>query len=85
MKPFEQKPGKGVLFVNAKKEKETQPDYTGNILLDRDYKAGELLKIGAWRKPTPKGHLISISVDTFTSNASAQQYPRPVHDDEIPF
>ena len=83
MSNFVQKPGKGVLFVNSKKEKEAQPDYTGNILLDRDYKAGETLKIGAWRKTTPKGHLISISVDSFTTNKT--EYPRPIHDDEIPF
>ena len=44
-KHFEQKDGMGALFKNAKKEKPTQPDYTGNLKVE-----GIDFKLSAWIK-----------------------------------
>ena len=78
----EQKPGSGVLFINDKKN-DRQPDYTGTLVLDREYRPGDTIKLSAWKKPTPRNHLISLVIN----NYKADEYPKPVnHDDnEVPF
>jgi hypothetical protein len=78
----EQREGTGVLFVNQK-TKDSQPDYTGTMTLDRDYKQGEQIKLSAWKKPTPKNHLIGITIN----NYKQESYPKPVamDDNEVPF
>ena len=48
---YEQKDNSGVLFRNAKKEKESQPDYNGNALID-----GREYWISAWVKISEKGN-----------------------------
>lgn len=83
MSKFEARPGSGVLFHQSDKKNERGPDYKGNIVLDADYKRGETIKVAGWRKSTPKGHLISLMVEAPYKNAS--EYPKPVHDDDIPF
>lgn len=82
--------GKGVLFQNDKKTSEKSPDYKGTLLLSRDYKAGQTLKISGWYKKTPQGHLISLSEDNWVPKpieGEAQQYPREMNIDkgEIPW
>ena len=76
--------GKGVLFINDKKSKESQPDYTGKLVLDQDYGKGSEIKLSGWKKPTPKNHLISITINNYKANED-KQYPKPVHDDDVPF
>jgi hypothetical protein len=78
------KDGSGVLFQSEKKT-EKHPDYTGSIILDQDYGKGSEIKIAGWRKPTPKGHLISISINTFKANADNQWPKRVDNDDDVPF
>ncbi len=79
------KDGKGVLFVNDK-TKESQPDYKGNVVLDRDYSKGSEIKISGWKKRTPKNHLISLSIDNYKAQDQDRQWPKPVHEDEdVPF
>ena len=53
----------GVLFVNDKKEKENQPDYTGNITMN-----GTKMRLAGWKKTAkkdPSKQFLSISVSEF--------------------
>lgn len=61
---FNGTPGRGVLMTNHKKRVPSSPDFTGPLVLDRDYKAGEKVQLLAWRKETRHGHLISLAVNT---------------------
>jgi len=85
MSDYKNRPGTGVLFVN-KKTVEAQPDYKGKFVCDRDYKQGEEFKIAAWKKNTPKNHLIAISVDNYKSG-DTKAWPKPDQrdDNEVPF
>lgn len=80
-----QTPGRGVLYINSRKSAEKQPDYMGELTLDRDYGRGTTLKIAGWRRTTPKNHLIGLSI----SQTQDRVYPRPVVEEdgdvEIPF
>ena len=51
MSNYEQKPGTGAIFKNAKKEKDTHPDYTGQILAPD----GKTWQIALWVKKSQKG------------------------------
>jgi hypothetical protein len=53
---YEQKPNSGVLFRNDRKEKETQPDHTGNALI-----GGVEYYISAWVKDGKRGKFFSFS------------------------
>lgn len=80
---YEQKEGKGSLFVN-KKTKETQPDYKGTLKVN-----GQELKISGWLKTTATGlEIISLSVDQGWSGSG--QLPRVsdvsnLPDNDMPF
>ena len=50
MKNHEQRPGKGVLFVNDKRKTDSQPHLKGGFMADRDIKAGEWVKLAGWRQ-----------------------------------
>lgn len=72
---FEQKPGQGSLFKN-KKEKDSQPDYRGTLIADRDYKAGDKIELAAWVK-TPKNggeKFMSLSISKPREEKPAQTY-----------
>jgi hypothetical protein len=47
---FEHKENSGSLFTNSKKNKDTQPDYTGTINID-----GTLYQISAWKNEAKSG------------------------------
>lgn len=50
---------RGVLFVNYKKDKDTQPDYNGKINID-----GKEVPISGWKKKSKKGEVfLSLMVD----------------------
>ena len=53
---YEQKEGFGALFKNTKKEKETHPDYQGNVMI-----GGNVYDLGAWLKEGKNGKFLSLS------------------------
>jgi hypothetical protein len=62
--------GKGVLFKNDKKNKDTHPDYTGNVVLTeallKEYEGamvnGEVkVDLAAWIKEGKRGKFLSLS------------------------
>ena len=73
---------KGVLFKNDRKEKDTQPDYTGKITL-----GGKEKRLAAWLKDGQRGKFMSLQVSDFQEQA--QSAPQPLLNDEfsddIPF
>ena len=82
---FQLRPGQGNLLTSEKKS-ERSPDYRGEIILDRDYAAGSTITIAGWKKVTPKGHLISLSLDKRQNED--KQWPKPVggrDENEVPF
>jgi len=88
---FEQREGGMSIFKNQHKEREGQPDYTGNALID-----GKKKQISCWLKETRNGDkFFSCQVqDPHNPNASAGE-PNPNYnpdeainndfDDDIPF
>jgi hypothetical protein len=56
-KKFEIKDNTFTLFVNDRKTKDTQPDFTGKGLFD-----GVPVYVSAWKKKTAKGTFLSGSV-----------------------
>ena len=60
MGTFIHKPGTGSLFPNQFKTKDNQPDLTGTLVMSRDCKAGEKVKVAAWKKTSIKGEFISL-------------------------
>ena len=87
------KPGKGRLFVNTKKNSDKHPDFVGTFMTERGYAAGELIRFGMWRKETKGGsEFFNLSEDNFTpkSNYAKEDkevaYRLRVRDDEdVPF
>ena len=76
---------KGVLFKNDRKEKDTQPDYTGKITL-----GGKEKRLAAWLKDGQRGKFMSLQVSDFQEQqAQAQAAPQPLlnddFSDDIPF
>ena len=77
---------KGVLFKNDRKEKETQPDYTGKITL-----GGKEKRLAAWLKDGQRGKFMSLQVSDFQEQAQSapQAQPQAVlnddFSDDIPF
>jgi len=65
MNTFVHKAGTGSLFPNQFKNKENHPDYTGKIILSKEYKAGDVLKIAAWKKVSVNRVFLSLSENTF--------------------
>ena len=93
---YEQQAGRGVLFMETRKKHEKAPDWKGTLTLDRDYKAGEQIKLAAWTKKTSQGQLLSVAIDSFVADKIANpsppkyQYPRevtpsPELNDDVPF
>ena len=58
MSNYQPKPGSGSIFKNDRKEKESQPDYRGEILTPE----GQALEISLWVKEGKKGKFFSASV-----------------------
>ena len=62
-----EQPGSGVMYFELPEERKSEkaPDYKGFLLLSRDYKAGEKLKLACWQHNTSRGTtLLSLKEDT---------------------
>jgi uncharacterized protein (DUF736 family) len=83
---YETKPGNGALFKNDRKEKETHPDYKGDINID-----GTNYWLSAWLKATKDGKkYMSLSAKPKEEEAKpqtmAQKQPEKFADDDaLPF
>jgi hypothetical protein len=74
-------PGKGVLFSEEKRG-EKSPDFKGKLILDRDYKAGEEVKMAGWQKSSRRGPLISLSIDSWKPDPNWKPDPDKVKERE---
>lgn len=88
----ERKAGTGVLFTNTKKaEGGSGPDWKGELKLERDYQAGETVKIAAWTKQSGRGPLISLKEDNWKPDPGYKQNQQPTpsksldDDSDVPF
>jgi|TARA_R100001530_G_scaffold914_4_gene1623 uncharacterized protein (DUF736 family) len=52
---FEQKPGRGSMFVNSNKNEESKHDYFGSFVPDFDIKAGTEVKFNAYNNKSEGG------------------------------
>jgi uncharacterized protein (DUF736 family) len=73
-KPFEPRPNTGTLFANKTKQKETSPDYSGELLIDVRSLVAEggiaKVRLAGWKKPMKSGGtFLSLSL----SNPQTQQ------------
>ena len=72
----------GVLFVNDRKEKESQPDYTGNIVM-----GGVKKRLAGWKKTSksdPSMTFLSISVSDFQEKKE-EPVQQTSDQDDLPF
>lgn len=83
MSNYEHKDGSGALFKNDRKEKETHPDYRGELMIE-----GTLYEVAAWLKEGKKGKFMSLSAkpkSTETAPPTKRGQPAGMDDDSIPF
>lgn len=86
---YQQNPGSGTLFKN-KKEKSSQPDYRGPLILDRDLKAGDKIELAAWVKEPKSGgdKFLSLSISRPREDKPQQTHAaasvRDDLDDDLP-
>jgi hypothetical protein len=90
----DRRPGTGVLLTNRFK-KGDGPDWKGELKVERDYRAGEIMKLAAWTKETSGGALISLKEDNYVkpegmvqetkSNRNPFPSKRISEDDDVPF
>ena len=74
---YEHKENKGSLFTNEKKDKDTHPDYTGQINV-----AGTLYNISAWDNKSKSGKKyfgLSVSIP------KPKEDNKPISKDDLPF
>ena len=81
---MEQRDNSGVLFANDKREKESHPNYKGNIRVDgKDY------WISGWIKEGKNGKFMGLAVSPKEEQASQPQAKPKAKiedmDDDIPF
>ena len=80
MNKFIHKPGSGSLFQNQYKNKDTHPDYTGKILISRDYKAGDEIKLAAWKRESTRGTFLSLGENTYEPQVIENTISRSEHE-----
>ena len=79
----EQYDNSGALFINDRKEKDNQPDYTGNVVIN-----GEKKRLAGWKKTVksdPSKTFLSLAISDYQEKpAESSGYkatPNPVDDD----
>jgi len=82
---MEQRDNSGVLFSNDKREKESHPNYKGNIMVD-----GKSYWISGWIKEGKNGKFMGLAVSPKEEQAAptAKDKPKAGFDDlesDIPF
>jgi len=93
---FTVKDGTCYLFENKFKKKETHPDLVGDMVLTRDYRAGDKIKLMAYIRKTKGGRdFVYIMESNYDPASHASKFgadrnaPREdrssVGDDDIPF
>ena len=79
---YPDKPGYGTVFYQAPEDKKHQaaPDFTGFVVAELDYKAGERIYFGLWQKQTKLGTtMFSVKEDTWLKKKKLEeQVPREV-------
>lgn len=79
MSEHKEMPGKGVMYFEPpeKRKNPKSPDYSGYLVLEMDYKAGDKLKLSAWQHPTSFGYnLLSLSENNWSRKQ--RETPREV-------
>ena len=80
-KPFKHKKNNGSLFKNKKKEKDTQPDYTGQVDV-----ADTLYNISAWLNESKSGKkYFKLQVSIPKPKQDPKEDKKPLDPDELPF
>lgn len=88
---FQHKPGTGSISARGNKPNERAPDYKGELVLDRDYKAGETIKINGWVNQYEWGTRVGLRIDNWKPDPNYKsREPREVRsknqiDSDIPF
>jgi hypothetical protein len=62
MAQMERREGSGVLFTNKDKTNPKGPDLQGELKLDQDYKAGDVIKLSGWIRQTSVAPLYSLVI-----------------------
>lgn len=60
---FEQKPNSGAMFVNEQKKTETQPDWRGEVYLDKTFMIDQMKKA--------EGQLVKVSISAWSKTAKS--------------
>tara|TARA_R110000744_G_scaffold380512_1_gene501566 strand:+ start:723 stop:980 length:258 start_codon:yes stop_codon:yes gene_type:complete len=83
----EQYDNSGALFINDRKEKDNQPDYTGNVVIN-----GEKKRLAGWKKTQksdPSKTFLSLAISDYQEqsdqNPSGVQPTSNPMDDNLPF
>ena len=76
------KDGSGSLFKNTRKEKDSHPDYRGDLMI-----GGQLYEVAAWVKEGKSGKFFSLSAKPKQAEPPREHKPaaRDRDDDDIPF
>jgi len=73
---YPETPGKGVMYFNQPEDRkhELAPDFSGFVVLELDYKAGEKVWLGAWEKPTSRGtRLLVVKEDNWVKKKRMEE------------